>query len=104
MQTLYSDIARGSQKPTLGLAPEAVTNFYEQLLNPQERISKDVPMMKNGLVGGTGFTGYFFKGFPILADEKATAQTLFFVKKVSDLIVKKFREFNGVLSSLALGV
>ena len=51
MQTLYSDIARGSQKPTLGLAPEAVTNFYEQLLNPQERISKDVPMMKNGLVG-----------------------------------------------------
>lgn len=81
MQTLYSDIARGSQKPTLGLAPEAVTNFYEQLLNPQERIAKDVPMMKNGMVGGTGFTGYFFKGFPVLADEKATAQTLFFLNE-----------------------
>ena len=81
MQTLYSDVSSGSQKPTLGLAPEAVNDFYEQLLNPQERIVKDVPMMKRGLEGGTGFVGLFFKGFPILADEKATAQTLFFVNE-----------------------
>lgn len=81
MQTLYSDVARGSQVPTLGLAPEAVTNLYEQLLNPQERISKDVSMVKNGGVGGSGFVGYFFKGFPILPDEKAAAQTLYFVNE-----------------------
>ena len=81
MQTLYSNVSSGSQIPTLGLAPEAVADFYEQLLNPQERIVKDVPMMKRGLVGGTGFTAYFFKGFPILRDEKATAQTLFFVNE-----------------------
>ena len=37
--------------------------------------------MKRGLVGGTGFTGLFFRGFPVLADEKAAAQTLYFVNE-----------------------
>mgnify|MGYP001558226078 CR=1 FL=1 len=81
MQTLYSAVSSGSQRPTLGLCPEAVFDLYEQLLNPQERIVKDVPMMKGGLVGGTGFTGLHFRGFPIIADEKATAQTLFFINE-----------------------
>lgn len=81
MATLYSAVASGAQKPTLGLCREAVANFYETLLQPQERISKDVAMIKGGTVGGTGFTGYFYKGFPILSDEKATADTLFFVNE-----------------------
>ena len=81
MATLYSAVASGSQKPTLGLATETVCNLYEQLLQPQERIAKDVPMIKGGYPGGTGFTGYFYKGFPILADEKATASTLFFINE-----------------------
>ena len=81
MQTLYNAIASGSQKPTLGLCPEAVFNLYEQLLNPQERITKDVPMMKRGLEGGSGFTALFFRGVPILSDEKATTETLFFVNE-----------------------
>lgn len=81
MQTLYSAVASGSQKPTLGLCTEAVFDLYEQLLNPQERISKDVSQMKNGLVGGTGFTGLHFRGFPIVADEKATSQTLYFLNE-----------------------
>lgn len=81
MQTLYSNISSGSQKPTLGLCPEAVYDFYQQLLNPQERIPKDVSMVKRGLAGGTGFTSLYFMGFPILPDEKATAQTLFFVNE-----------------------
>jgi hypothetical protein len=34
-----------------------------------------------GMVGGAGYTGLFFKGFPILADRKATAQTLFFINE-----------------------
>ena len=78
MATLYSNIASGAQKPTLGLCTEAVANFYETLLQPEERISKDVAMIRGGTVGGTGFTGYFYKGFPILSDEKATANNLFF--------------------------
>ena len=90
MSTLYNAAASGSQKPTLGLCTEAVFNFYETLLQPQERIAKDVSMMKatgnigkvgQGMIGGTGFTGLFFKGFPILADEKATSQILYFVNE-----------------------
>lgn len=81
MATLYSAVGSGSQVPTLGLAPEAVVNLYESLLQPQERLAKDVSMVKKGLVGGTGYTSFFYKGFPILADEKATAQTLFFINE-----------------------
>lgn len=81
MQTLYNAVSSGSQKPTLGLVTEAVFSFYEQLLNPQERIAKDVSTMKNGLVGGTGFTGLYFKGFPVLADEKCTSQAMIFLNE-----------------------
>ncbi|WP_457635789.1 phage major capsid protein [Persephonella sp.] len=81
MATLYSSISSGSVKPTLGLCSETVFDLYEQLLQSQERIAKDVPAMRNGLTGGTGFTGLYYKGFPILADEKATAGTLYFVNE-----------------------
>lgn len=83
MATLYSNITSGSVKPTLGLCDETVFNLYEQLLQPQERIAKDVSMMRRGgnMIGGTGFTGLFYKNFPIVADEKATAQTLYFINE-----------------------
>src|SRR3990167_11094511 len=88
MDTLYNAATSGSQKPTLGLCSESIFSWYGQLLQPTERIAKDVSMMKSpgnmgkvgtGLIGGTGFTGLFFKGFPILADEKATSGVLYFV-------------------------
>lgn len=90
MDTLYNAATSGSQKPTLGLCSESIFSWYGQLLQPTERIAKDVSMMKSpgnmgkvgtGLVGGTGFTGLFFKGFPILADEKATSGVLYFVNE-----------------------
>ena len=90
MSTLYNAAASGAQKPTLGVTTEAVFNFYEQLLQPQERIAKEVSMMKSegnigkvgtGLVGGTGFTGLFFKGFPLLADEKCTSGVMYFLNE-----------------------
>lgn len=81
MATLYNAISSGSVKPTLGLTTEAVFSLYEQLLNPQEKIVKDVPMMKAGLIGGSGFTGLYYKGFPILADEKCTSAVLYFVNE-----------------------
>lgn len=90
MATLYSAVTSGSQKTTLGLCSETIFNLYEQLLQPQERIAKDVSMMKaggnmgkagTGMVGGTGFTGLYYKGFPILADEKATSGVLYFVNE-----------------------
>jgi len=91
MATLYNAATSGSQKPTLGLCSEAIFALYESLLQPQERIAKDVSMMKkggsmgnelqSGLIGGTGFTGLYYKGFPILADEKATSGVLYFVNE-----------------------
>lgn len=81
MSTLYNACSAGSQKPSLGLTTEAVFNLYESLLQPQERIAKDVSTMKGGMTGGTGFTGLFFKGFPVLADEKCTSQALIFVNE-----------------------
>src|SRR4029079_8690505 len=42
MPTLYNAMTSGSIKPTLGLTTPAVFNLYEQLLQPQERIAKDV--------------------------------------------------------------
>lgn len=82
MATLYNAITSGAQKPTLGLVTETVFSLYEQLLAPQERITKDVPMMKGaGLVGGTGFTGLFYKGFPIISDEKCTSGVMYFINE-----------------------
>ena len=90
MSTLYNSATSGSQKPTLGLCSETIFSLYESLLQPQERIAKDVSMMKSegnmgkvgsGFIGGTGFTGLFYKGFPILADEKATSGVLYFVNE-----------------------
>lgn len=91
MSTLYNAAASGSQTPTLGLCSETIFALYESLLQPQERIAKSVAAMKgdpgrglnsgSGLIGGTGFTGLYYKGFPILADEKATSGVLYFVNE-----------------------
>lgn len=91
MSTLYNAAASGSQTPTLGVTTEAIFALYESLLAPQERISKSVSQMKGdpgrglnsgtGNIGGTGFTGLFYKGFPILADEKCTSGVLYFLNE-----------------------
>ena len=90
MSTLYNAATSGSQKPTVGITDESTFALYESLLQPQERIAKDVSMLKGdnvglnggkGLIGGTGFTGLFYKGFPILADEKCTAGSMFFLNE-----------------------
>lgn len=90
MSTLYNAASSGSQHPTCGFTTEAVFALYESLLQPQERIAKDVAMIKRmgnmgkegtGFQGGTGFTGLFFKGFPVLADEKCSSGELYFINE-----------------------
>lgn len=81
MRTLYNAITSGSQRPTLCPTTEGVLALYEQLLQPQERIMKNVPMMKQGMVGGTGFTALHYIGVPCLPDENATAQIFYFVNE-----------------------
>jgi len=80
MATLYNAITDGSVKPTVGITTKAIFSLYEQLLQPQERIMKDVGMTK-GLVNGTGYTGLYYKGFPILSDNKCTSGNLYFLNE-----------------------
>lgn len=81
MATLYNAITDGSQKPSIALCDRDVFSYIESLFTPQEKIEKDVAMMKGGLVGGTGYTGLYYKGFPIVADRKATSGYLFFLNE-----------------------
>lgn len=80
MATLLSAVRSGAQKPTIGLTTETVWDLYQQLLQPQERINKEVSKVK-GMVGGTGFTGLSYSGFDIVADEKCTSGVLFFINE-----------------------
>ncbi|TSA57314.1 phage major capsid protein [bacterium] len=72
MATLYTAVSSGTQTPTAFFTTEAVWNLYEQLLQPQERITKTAGTVK-GMKGGTGFTALDYKGKPVLADEKCTS-------------------------------
>lgn len=81
LSTLHSAVTSGAQKPTIGITTEAVWDFIESLIAPQERIIKDEPMVRKGLTGGSGFTALFYRGVPILADEKATSQYFFWLNE-----------------------
>lgn len=80
METLHNAVTSGSIIPTVGLCNETVWALYSKLLQPQERINKDVGLVK-GMKSGTGFTGLDFKGIPVLKDEKATSGVLFFLNE-----------------------
>lgn len=81
LSTLHSAVTSGSQKPTLGLTTEAIWNLIETLINPQERIVKDVATIKGGITGGSGFTAIFYRGTPIVADEKCTSGVFFWLNE-----------------------
>jgi len=80
LDTLWSAVTSGSQKPTAHYTTETGSNLYGQLLRPQERIMKDASRMK-GLVGGTGFSALEYAGKPVLMDEKCTSGVWFSVNE-----------------------
>jgi hypothetical protein len=82
VDTLWINVASGSLKPTATYTTEAAFNFYGQLLRPQERITKDVSMMKgSGMTGGTGFSALLYNGTPVLMDEKCTSGAFIMVNE-----------------------
>ena len=81
IDTLWSAVVSGTQKPTAAYTTESVFNFYGQLLRVQERITKTASRIKGGLFGTTGFSALDYNGMPVIADEKATAQALQFVNE-----------------------
>lgn len=96
LATLYSAISGGSagrQKPTMVISDETVWNLYESLLTPTVRANYNTngypqvtrrskgPISAAELKGTQGFTSIVYKGVPWLADEQATAQTVWDVNE-----------------------
>jgi len=79
--SLWDAVTSGQNKPTVILTTEAVFSFYSQLVQPQERIVKNVSLSKAGIEGETGFVGMAYRGAPVLADEKCTTGYLYFVNE-----------------------
>lgn len=80
LRALYNAVASGSQKPTAAFTTKPVFGYYEQLLQPQERILKDVGMVK-GLSSGTGFTALSYAGVPVFMDEKCPSGQFIFLNE-----------------------
>ena len=80
VDTLWSAVTSGAQKPSVIFTTETIFNLYGQLLRPQERITKDASRVK-GLEGGTGFTALAYNGKPIIADEKCTSGAFIMVNE-----------------------
>ena len=98
MQTLGNNITSGTVRPTAGVCSEAVFSLYEQLLDPQMRYEMSDERIKNGSAMGSGAKSeLFFRGFPVLRDEKATASTMFFLNE-------NFIYWYGIDSKRELGL
>ena len=75
-RTLYNAVADATVIPTTIYTTYAVGAFFESLLQPQERIMKDINIASN-FKGYTGFKAMEFIGQPILLDRKATSGAWF---------------------------
>lgn len=93
LATVFSGTAGGSakkQRPTTLDSDEATRDLYESLLSPTVRANYDsvgLPVVTRSssgaipaaqLKGSSGFTSLIYRGVPWVADEKATAETLYF--------------------------
>ena len=80
MRTLFNAIADGEVQPNESFTDYGTWALYEALLQPQERIAKEVSI--NPAPNFKGYTGYralMFAGLPIVPDRKCTAGSLFFL-------------------------
>lgn len=89
---MASTSASGSarQRPTLIVTNETIWNLYESLLTPTVQANYNAEgypvvtadsMPGRALRGTQGFNALTYRGVPIVADEKATAQTMFFLNE-----------------------
>ncbi len=111
MSTLYNAITDGTIMPSMGLADRLSYSYYEQLIEPKNRLYVTVPEVrkdnKEGLAGTAGFTTLTYKGIGIIPDRKvplnyagagATAGQLYFLRE-EDLefrAIEKFPESEPV--------
>lgn len=81
MRTLYNAIADASVVPTRAYTDYPTWALYEQLLQPQSRIYKEVNIAPN-YKGYEGFQGLMFSGMEIVPDrQNPTAGTMYFLNE-----------------------
>lgn len=78
MRTLFNNIADGGIQPNESYTTYDVWALYEQLLQPQERIQKEINPSPD-FKGYTGFSSLMFAGLPIAPDRKCTSGSLYFL-------------------------
>lgn len=92
MRTLYNAIADATIAPTRAYTDYPTWALYEQLLQPQEKIFKEVNIVPN-YKGYEGFTGFMYAGMEVVADRKATTGNL-------DFLNENFLDFYGLDADL----
>jgi len=93
MRTLFNNIADASVVPTRSYTDYPTWALYEQLLQPQEKIFKEVNIVPN-YKGYEGFEGLMFAGLEIVPDRKAVAGNLYFLNE-------NYLDFYGLDSDLS---
>jgi len=93
MRTLWNAIADAGVAPTRGYTDYPTWALYEQLLQPQEKIFKEVNIVPN-YKGYEGFGGLMYVGMEIVPDRKATTGNL-------DFLNENFLDFYGLDADLA---
>lgn len=110
MSTLYNAITDGTIMPSYSECDRSTYSYYEQLIEPKNRLYVTVPEIrkdnKEGLAGTAGFTTLTYKGIGIVPDRKvplayggiAGAGQLYFLRE-EDLefrAIEKFPEAEPV--------
>jgi hypothetical protein len=115
MATLVSAVSAGSavrQSPTALVSNETVRDLYESLLTPTQRANYEsfglpamtrqskAPIRGAELKGAAGFTALTYRGLPLIADEKSTAQTLWVI---NERYLKWYGAKDADLKAIPLG-
>lgn len=79
MRTLFNAIADGEVQPNESFTDYTTWALYESLLQPQERIAKEVMSTVSNFKGYTGYRSLMFAGLPITPDRKCTSGSLYFL-------------------------
>lgn len=93
MRTLYNAIADATIAPTRAYTDYPTWALFEQLLQPQEKIFKEVNIVPN-YKGYEGMSGLMYAGMEIVPDRKATAGNMVFLNE-------NYLDFYGLDTNLA---
>ena len=105
LATLYNAIADGTIMPSMGLTDRNGFSYYEQLIEPKNRLYTTVPEVrkgnKEGLAGTAGFTTLTYKGIGIIPDRKvplgsnggAAGSSQIFLLREEDLEFRSIEKF-----------